>query len=140
MPVTIIEDVLGDWLAALPEVAAAGGRVYPFAAVPQAAAFPFVTYHRAATSRVWCTRGPVGVSRPLLQIDVFALTYKEAATLAAVIREALAALSGDLLGGRRVQVAIPDEAGGGDDPLPPPHGDEVAQHRHTIPLKIWFQE
>jgi hypothetical protein len=143
-PVTVIELDLAAWIEALPACVAAGAKVYPWKGVPQYPSWPYVCYHRITSGRVRSTKGPVGVSKPLLQVDVFAKTYLAAARLAGEIRESLDTLSGDLLNGRRVQVSIAGDEWGssddGDDPTQPPHGDEVTQFRVSIPLRLWFEE
>jgi hypothetical protein len=142
--VTVIEFDLATWIEALAAVSQAGAKVYPWGGVPQKVTWPFVCYHRVTGSRIRSTKGPVGVSRPLLQVDVFAKTYMGAANLAAEIREALDELSGDLVNGKRVQVVLTDDETGptddGDDPTAPPHGGEVSQFRVTIPVRVWFEE
>lgn len=144
MAVTVIEFDLAAWLEQLPQVVAVPAKVYPWGGVPQNVAWPFICYHRVTGGRIRSTKGPVGVSRPLFQIDVFAKTYKAAKNLAAEIREELDDVSGGTMNGRRVQVAIAEDETGptddGDDPTNPPHGGEVSQFRESIPVRLWFEE
>lgn len=139
MAATRVEPELAAWLESLPACTAVGAKVYPFAGVQQNPDWPFVTYHRVTGGRIRGLKGPVGVSRPLLQLDVFGKTYDSAANLAAAIREALDALCQTrLLNDRPIQYTRAEDDG--DNFEPPPHGDEVTQYRVTIPVHIWFVE
>jgi hypothetical protein len=137
---TRVEPELVAWIEGLAPCVAVNAKVYPFAAVPQQPTWPFVTYHRVSGSRVRSLKGPVGVSRPSLQLDVFGKTYKSATELASAIREELDQLCQTTLpsNGRPVQfTAVEDD---GDAFEEPPHGDEVTQYRVTLPVRIWFRE
>jgi hypothetical protein len=136
---TLVEPELAAWIESLAACTAVGAKVYPFAAVPQNLAWPFVTYHRVSGGRVRSLKGPVGVSRPHLQVDVFGKTYASATQLAAGIREELDRLCQTRLpNGRPIQfTAVEDD---GDDYEAPPFGDEVPQYRVTLPVRIWFVE
>lgn len=136
---TLVEPELAAWIEGLSACIAAGAKVYPFASVPQNLAFPFITYHRVSGSRIRSLKGPAGVSRPHLQIDVFGKTYLIATSLAAAIREALDGLNQTTLpSGRPIQTTWVE--GDGDDFEPPPFGDEVSQYRVTLPVRIWYRE
>lgn len=139
MAATLVEPELAAWIESLTACTAVGAKVYPFASVPQEPAWPFVTYHRVTGSRIRSLKGPVGVSRPLLQVDVFGKTYQSATSLAAAIREELDRLCQTTLpNGRPVQFTMVEDDK--DDFEPPPHGDEVTQYRVTLPVRIWFRE
>jgi hypothetical protein len=138
---TLVEPELAAWVEGLTACVTAGAKVYPFAGVPQNVAWPFVTYHRVSGSRVRSLKGPVGVSRPLLQIDVFGRTYLSATNLAAAIREELDRLCQTRLAGgatRPVQFTMVEDDGEAFEE--PPHGDEITQYRVTLPVRIWFAE
>lgn len=136
---TLVEPELAAWVESLAACTAVGAKVYPFSGVPQNPSWPFVTYHRVSGSRIRSLKGPVGVSRPMLQIDVFGKSYASATQLAAGIRESLDRLCQTTLpNGRPVQFTMVEEDG--DAFEPPPHGDEITQYRVTLPVRIWFVE
>jgi hypothetical protein len=88
--------------------------------------------------------GPTArVSHPRIQLDVVGRDYLvRAANGRLHPAESLEALPrGYQMGGRTVQVAIPeDEFDQDDGDVRPQHGDEQTEHRATIDLKIWFEE
>lgn len=140
---TLIEDVFAAYVAALPDVVSiAGGRVYPFAKVPQNADWPHVTYHRVSGGRVGSLRGRTTLlAHPRIQIDCFARSYDQAKLLADAIRLAIDGLGGDgpvTMGGMTVQAVIVDDDH--DATADPMHGDEVAEPRVSMDAHVWFQE
>lgn len=138
--VTVIEDALAAWLRDLPAVRDdAGGRVYPWAGIPQNTAWPLLAYHLVDGQRLRSLTGPSGVGHSRLQIDALGLKYPEAKGLADAVRVALEGdLPGQTIGGKYVQSCIVH--GARDESTPPPHGDEVTQFRVCLDLTIWFVE
>jgi hypothetical protein len=146
---TIIEDELRVWLEALAATTAAGAKAYPWGEVPQDPAYPHLTYHRVAGSRMRTLRGPNGVSYPRVQLDVWARSYGAAKNLAAAVRVALEAWVGAeqaagrtprfvATTGRILQaVIVHDESDAAEEPG---HGDEVSEFRVTLDTTIWFRE
>jgi len=140
---TIIDDELAAVLAAIPAaVAIHGGRVYPFAGVPQNAAWPHQTYHQVGGGRMGSTEGPTtGVSHPRYQVDSWGRTFRAARRLADATRLYLDGLGGAgpvTWGGRTVRaVLVTDPRDLSEDP---PHGDEVSEYRVSIDVTIWFDE
>ena len=140
---TIIEFVLAAWIEARSEAVEVGAKVYPWGKAPQQTATkPFVLYHRIYGGRMRSLSGPSGVSFPRIQLDFVGRDYLVVRRLCAGIRVALEQLNhGDLMGGRRVQVALADDEFDEDDgDVRPHHGDEQTEFRAVIDLKIWFDE
>ncbi len=137
MPGIVIEDALAAWIEEQPEALALEAKVYPFASAPQGTGRPYVTYHRVAGGRLKSLTGPSGVSHPRIQLDFWGRDYKQVKRLHQATTQ-----TGTQMQGRTVQVAeVLDEF---DNPdafdTPPRHGDELAEYRLTIDLKIWFVE
>ena len=140
---TIIEFVLAAWIEARPEAVAVDAKVYPWGKAPQRTATkPFVLYHRVSGGRVRSLEGPSGVSRPRIQLDFVGRDYLVVRRLCAAVRQALELIAhGDLMGGRKVQVAVAvDEYDADDADVAPHHGDEQTEFRTIIDLEIWFDE
>jgi hypothetical protein len=142
-PLTI-EFALGQWIEALPACAEVGLRVYPWARAPQrTAARPFCLYHRVGSGRLRSLSGPSGVSHPTVQLDFVGRDYLQVRRVAAAVRLALEGLAfgAELAAGRTVQVAIVDrEDDAGDADAAPAFGDEAAEHRVSMDVRIWFPE
>lgn len=66
----------------------AGGRIFP-SRVPQGQAFPAIVYQRDATRFLRTFDGHNGFTRTGLQVDCYAHSVYEAATLAARVKTAL---------------------------------------------------
>lgn len=138
-----IEFGLATWIEALPEAVAVEAKCYAWGDAPQTTTTrPFVLYHRVTGRRLRTLTGPSGVSHPTIQLDVVGRNYLAVKRLAEAIRKELDDLArGTLIGGKTVQVAICNDdrdAAGGD--VRPLHGDELAEHRETIEVTIWFDE
>lgn len=149
---TVIEGRLAKYVAALPAVAAdAGGRVYPFGAVPQGAKKPYLTYHRVGGGRLRSTKGTTTrVSHPTVQWDVWG-EYGAAKRLADALRQGLEddlpghglAADGtlaDLRGPAVVWVQTVVVGDDRDDFEPARQGDEAREHRISADAEVWFEE
>lgn len=141
----VIEDALASWIEALPAADLVTAKVYPWAKAPQSTATrPYVLYKRISGGRIRSLTGPSGVSHPRIQLDVFGRDYEAVRDLAQAIRDALDGFNttGDgTMSGRTVQVGIVhDDFDGNEDDERPQHGTELAEHRFTLDLTIWFAE
>lgn len=144
-----VEDELITWLEALPEMSAAGAKVYPWGEVPHGPRYPHLTYFRVNSRRVRSLCGPDGVSNPRLQLDVWARDAKTAKVLAAAVRVALEAFVGQEQGAGRVPRFVADTGrplqsiivhDGSDAAEEPAHGNDQSEHRVMLDMTIWFQE
>lgn len=139
----VVEDELRAWLAAQPAIAAiVEDRIYPSVA-PQSAGYPRITYARTSSRRIRSLKGPSSnLSVALVQVDCWALTYKQSKQLSAAVRGnsdggALDGFSG-LMGDIQVQYASVDDDA--DDVEEPVHGDEATVYRVRMDVRLWFQE
>lgn len=71
-------------LTLLSGATAAGTRVYPITA-PDGVAKPYLTYQRVSVTSENVLSGESGLANTRMQIDVYALTYAEAASIAGQI-------------------------------------------------------
>ena len=77
-------------LALLSGATAAGTRVYPITA-PDGVTKPYLTYQRVSANSENVLSGSTGLVNTRMQIDVYALTYAEAASIAAQVDALMAA-------------------------------------------------
>lgn len=109
-----------------------GGRVYP-GQLPQRPSLPAITYQRVSTTAV-ATRdnsGYASLERPRFQFDCWGATRKEARTVAAALRHALATFP--QASSPRVDVAL--LANDFDDYEP-----DTDRHRVIMDVFVWYEE
>ena len=71
---------------------AAGARVYPLTA-PDAVPKPYITYQRVSSNSENVLSGSSGLTNTRMQIDVYAMTYAEATSIAAQVDALMSAWS-----------------------------------------------
>ncbi len=113
-----------------------GTRIAP-AITSQTLAKPNIVYQRIASSRVKSQDGPTGSAECLLQVSMYASTYKGAKTLADKVRIAIDGYKGTA-GGIVIDACfIEDED---DMPQPPDAGDESGVFGIRQDYRLHFQE
>jgi hypothetical protein len=88
-----------------------GTRIFPVLA-PISAALPYITYRRTGVSREQTLSGPMGVATTTLDMDIFAVTYEEARTIADLCRQALDGWGGTLENTEVKNVSLESESDG----------------------------
>lgn len=73
-----------------------GTRLYPVL-LPQNPTYPAVTYQRVSTPRAQAINGTVASAGPRFQFAAWASTYSSAVSVAAQVRAALIAMSGNIV-------------------------------------------
>jgi hypothetical protein len=100
-------------------------RIYPDV-LPQGVTYPAIRYQRIDTPRTYTKGGSAGLSRPRLQIDCYATTYKAAKDTADAVRAAMERFTGP---------AVCENEQDGYEPDPEP-----AVYVRTLEFRIWHEE
>ncbi len=141
----MIEKGLAAWLLSqAPITAVTGQRVYP-EAVPEQPTFPLIALERVGTDRQKRVSGYGNPVRVSLQLSCWALTYKEAKTLAETVRVQLKAATDAIpaggpmtMGSYTVPAAwLSDDA---DGYSPPQMGEGFGLYYTSVTVEIWFNE
>ena len=74
-----------------------GTRCYP-SVIPESASLPAIAYQRIDANRPLTHNGPSGLSKPRIQFDFVAKTYKEGENLGALLRGLLNGYTGTVNG------------------------------------------
>lgn len=112
-----------------------GLRVHP-AILPQSGPFPAITYQWTSGTRYQTSDGPVGLSRPRIQLDCWAETYLQAEAVFEALRRRLDGFVGVMGGspGTPVQgVFFESERDG-------PYEPEAKLYRRSADFFVFFEE
>jgi len=147
----MIEYALANFLRADPIVGdLCGGRIYPIRS-PQKSPFPHVTYIRLGTDDIASQDGPSSLTKVMLQVDVWALSYDSAKGLQDAIASATGGMSGipdherwaaldgfkGRMAGRTVAaVFVGNERDGYEADA---HAGDVGVFRCSLDLEIWYE-
>lgn len=106
-------------------------RVYPVV-LPQAPAFPAITYEGVAETRLNTFGGPLGLAGPLMRLHAWASTYDGARDLARKVRLALDGWRGTQSGETVQAVKLQQQVDLYDD--------ETQMHRVAMDFRVWWNE
>lgn len=114
-----------------------GDRVYPGQA-PQDAGQPRLTYRQVSGPKGVTMGGPTDLSRPRVQIDIWAASYATARALSDTLSEVLHGFKGDW-GSVRVQGSFVDNE---IDlpPVAPTAGQSNGLHHLAVDLIVWSRD
>jgi hypothetical protein len=128
-----LEDALVEHLRMNAPVAAlVGTRVHP-AELPERPTYPAIVYRRIGRSGVNHTEGPSGLAAIGIQIDCWAMRYRESKALAAAVSAALDGFKGLLGGSVPVSPCLLEDH---DDDFDP----ELKAHGSILVFTLWAAE
>lgn len=82
-------------------------RIYPAGKVPQSVAYPYISYQRISTEDLMSHEGYNQMTTARMQIDVWAMTHREAKNLAHKVRDYFRGFKG-MMGSTEVLACLPE--------------------------------